>query len=88
MTDLSAFYEARLDQDEARLLAEVAAKRAVLELHEPYDSEEHGGLACWTCGPGGFPYPCVTLRALVQPFAGHPDFNPGWAQAAPYAPEE
>lgn len=64
--------------DPARVLAEVTAKRAIVELHEPYASESHGGAACWVCGPGGFPWPCTTLRLLALPFADHSDYREEW----------
>lgn len=64
--------------DPARVLAEIAAKRAIVELHEPYASESHGGAACWVCGPGGFPWPCTTLRFLALPDAGHDSYREEW----------
>lgn len=64
--------------DPARVLAEVTAKRAIVELHEPYASESHGGAACWVCGPGGFPWPCTTLRLLAMPYADHADYREDW----------
>jgi hypothetical protein len=63
----------------ARVLAEVAAKRRIIDLHEPYDSEERGGLACWVCGPGGFPWPCETLRLLASVYAARPGWREEWA---------
>lgn len=33
-----------------RVLRLVEAKRRILDVHEPYDSESHGAPACWTCG--------------------------------------
>jgi hypothetical protein len=64
--------------DPARVLAEVDTKRRILEEHEPYHSEETGGLRCWKCGPGESRYPCTTVKLLALPFVGHPDFREEW----------
>lgn len=48
-----------------RVLADVAAKRAIVALHP-----------CDDCGAGDDP--CITLRLLAQPYVGHPDFDPAW----------
>ena len=63
--------------DPARVLAECAAKRAIVEVHEPFQSETRGE-CCWICGPGGAPWPCETLRALAKVYADHPDYLPEW----------
>jgi hypothetical protein len=63
--------------DPARVLAEVAAKRAILDLHEPYESERVGGQSCWACNRDG--WPCETVRLLAQPFAGRPGWREEWA---------
>jgi hypothetical protein len=60
-----------------RMLAEVAAKRAILDLHEPYESERVGGQSCWACNRDG--WPCETVRLLAQPFAGRPGWREEWA---------
>lgn len=69
--------------DPARVLAETAAKRAILELH--------GGAlvpaSCCAREMEGYSViewydartdPCPTLRALAAPYAEHPDFKPEW----------
>jgi hypothetical protein len=89
MSDLVEFLRARLDEDSVAalilpshptfadrlisrpfLLAEVEAKRRIIERWEhatrdPDDFEEQWGLE-WA------------MRALAQPYAGHPDFDPEW----------
>lgn len=58
-----------------RQLAECEAKRKIIEAHPPL----FGG--CETCHEldAHDAYdPCVTLRALAQPYADHPDFDPAW----------
>jgi hypothetical protein len=46
----------------ARVLADVAAKRAIVALHP-----------CDDCGTGDDP--CLTLRLIAQPYLGHSDFD-------------
>jgi hypothetical protein len=82
--------------DPARVLAEVAAKRAIVELHSPTNEEEHGSPqgflgggrygyiepACITCGTFdeyAVPWPCDTIKALAQPYAGRPGWREEWA---------
>lgn len=69
--------------DPARVLADVAAKRAILADHHrtPMDPEW-----CDRCDTGesldnqvSADYPCPTLLALAQPYAEHPDFDPAWS---------
>ncbi|MDP8927930.1 MAG: DUF6221 family protein [Actinomycetota bacterium] len=63
--------------DPARVLADVEAKRQVVELHD----DQHD------C-PGNppayeFPYPgCATLRALALPYETHPDYREEWRPEA------
>lgn len=70
--------------DPARVLADLAAKRAILDEH----SNVNGG-DCGTCvvGEWGYPtnggstiahYPCRTLRLLAAPYAEHPEYDPAW----------
>lgn len=66
-------------------LAECEAKRRIIELHHP--SETEGFVVCSECGPtedvkwrveqylGGLGFPCKTLRLLAIPYADHPDFR-------------
>ena len=67
-----------------RMLADIAAKRAILERHKP-DGDPDGD-ECSTCwgvndysddnAPQGFP--CETVRLLAAQFADRPGFNPPW----------
>ena len=69
--------------DPARVLAECAAKRAILALHKPIGVQ---GFPVWKCkGCDQSPvrwdyyeaYPCGTIRALAAVWADHP----GYAEA-------
>lgn len=71
--------------DPSRVLAEVAAKRAILDDHWNLNAEldeEH-----WVCARchsrsrhDAMRWPCPTLRALVLPFRDHPEFDPDWTE--------
>lgn len=80
--------------DPTRVLAEVAAKRAILAQHAQTecvncaDAGRGTGTSCRTCHhdgePGGPTYydgTCGTVRAMAQPYATHPDFDPVWTAA-------
>lgn len=72
-----------LVHDPARVLREVEAGRAVLELHEPLPSTYGEPVTCPTCWPeprvGTHPLaPCPTLRQLASIWNDHPDYNPAW----------
>ena len=72
----------------ARVLAECAAKRAImkehaidLEMREPYCD------TCaqwWNCvlgeGPPMVKYPCPTIQALAAVYKDHPDYRQEWAR--------
>lgn len=67
--------------DPARVLAEVEAKRQLLDLHQPAETEYVDGDICYTCDDlrGVEPaYPCRTLRLLALPYANHPDYRDEW----------
>lgn len=74
--------------DPARVLAQVAALRAVVELHANagertvWDVEPYAVDACAACGADEFPvpYPCATLRALASIWKDAPEFDAGWAE--------
>lgn len=81
-THLAAEHIAR--HDPARVLAECAAKRAIVELHWTAIDQTgavDGPPLCNECG--GDYWPCQTLRLLALPFASHPDFDPAWADTPP-----
>jgi len=69
----------------ARVLAEIAAKRAIIDAHPNVNDGD-----CGTCVRAGWGYPthggstiehwpCPTLRLLAAPFADHEDFDPAWS---------
>jgi len=63
-----------------RLLAECAAKRAVVELHPTYiytDEEPGFEMEAAKCLCGGSP--CATLQALAAVYRDHPDYREEWA---------
>lgn len=68
-----------------RVLAECAAKRRIVALHEHDLSGTYGSIpGCWCCDddrdygliPAGW---CETLRALAVVYADHPDYRPEWS---------
>lgn len=77
--------------DPARVLAEVSAKRTILDLHEQTecvnceDACRIPGTSCRTChhdeenGVWRYDGTCRTLLALTQPFSEHPDWNQDWS---------
>ena len=64
----------------ARVLAECAAKRAIIEQHRvaQWFSVPEG---CVTCREHAVPvqFPCSTVRALASVYADHPDYQQEWA---------
>jgi hypothetical protein len=55
----------------ARVLAEVEAKRSILEMHE--EGDKHGDCAiCFAV------WPCGTLKALAWPYADRPGYDEAW----------
>jgi hypothetical protein len=80
--------------DPARVLAEVAAKRAIVDLHSPSegdcrtcahltDDEDPDGN--WYTDVLGEPWPCPTLRHLAAVYADQPGYRPEWAPLADQA---
>jgi hypothetical protein len=64
-----------------RVLADVAAKRAIVEEHT-CQCPDPGCGDCGACSGDHHadptPAPCTTVRLLAQPYADHPDFDPAW----------
>lgn len=60
--------------DPARALAEVEAKRQIINLHEP--TETLAKPKCTQCDWQR--WPCFTLRLLTLPYLEHPDYDPAW----------
>jgi hypothetical protein len=73
--------------DPARVLAECAAKRAIMAEHGLYDHSTKD--YCETCvdwwkselgeGPPPVAWPCPTLRAVAAVYKDHPDYQQAWA---------
>ena len=63
-----------------RVLADVAAKRAILADHKTVHGWPDDEPSCWRCNPDT-DYPCPTLQVLVQPYSDHPDFDAAWKVA-------
>ncbi|MCT9092817.1 DUF6221 family protein [Streptomyces sp. ASQP_92] len=57
----------------ARVLADIEAKRQILDLHvaEPGQHPDF-------CGHDKHELPCPTLRLLALPYADHPDYREEW----------
>ena len=64
-----------------RAVAEVDAKRRIIDEHEPsgnYVYRDDGTPACGTCGDYTVEWPCDTLKLFALPYADHPDYDPAW----------
>jgi hypothetical protein len=78
-----ADYEHTTTRRWKRMLAECAAKRAIIEQHrEGRFFARHQG--CVVCRTGDGPllpvnYPCPTVRALAAVYADHPGYQQDWA---------
>lgn len=57
--------------DPARVLADAASKRTILEMHQPSDVDRNCGFQC----RNGI---CPTLSALASIYADHPEFREEW----------
>lgn len=72
--------------DPARVLAEVDAKRRIIDLYEPY--HWHGPAAPTSPNPRDHVEDieacrtCVTNRLLALPYRDHPDYRPEWVPEA------
>jgi Family of unknown function (DUF6221) len=71
--------------DPAYVLADIAAKRKILEEHVPFRGEYDKITGCETCSYRDdweelqVEMPCPTMRLLALPFADHPDYQGEWA---------
>jgi hypothetical protein len=61
-----------------RVLAECAAKRAILALHE-YEWMGPDDAAGKGCSHDYEDWPCPTIRAIGSVYADHPDYRQEWA---------
>lgn len=67
--------------DARRRVADIAAKRAIVELHTcrcPNPDCRDCGACSGEHHADPTPAPCDTVKALAQPYAEHPDFDPAW----------
>lgn len=74
--------------DPARVLAEVDAKRRIIDEHyvaTGYDGHRADADVCGRCaeddqagGSVGDPWPCTTLRLLALPYSGRPGYRQEW----------
>lgn len=67
----------------ARIHAEIAAKRAIIDRHNPGH-----GLYCAECRLDGNPHlmarwPCWYMRVLALPYADHPGYRQEWRPELP-----
>jgi len=66
-------------QVSARVLADIAAKRAIVALHhEPTEWQPDRDPSCSSLDYPEDSADCETLRALAVPYADHPSFDPAW----------
>ncbi len=81
-----AIYHMEL-HDPARVLAEVAAKRAILDLHTKAGAGAGAFDLPDVCRPVSrgigavAPWPCQTLRLLALPYSSNPGFDESWRPA-------
>lgn len=76
-----------------RVLAEIHAKRGILNRHTATDGgkgwngwERSNGLVCTECGNADanpINWPCTTLKWLGQPYQDHEDYQGAWSVLAP-----
>lgn len=72
--------------DPVRMLADVDAKRRILDLHAPVNGYDPNGPVCSTCGePGNLGdetavvrWPCPTVRLVVLPYADRAGYQAEW----------
>jgi|SRR5690349_7888078 len=69
-----------------QMLADIDAKRRILDLHAPVHGYDPNGPVCSTCGEQGNPgdeaavvrWPCLTVRVLALPYAHKPGYQDIW----------
>lgn len=89
-TTVTAEMDARLAEhiarhDPARVLAEVEAKRRIVEKHGPtppgytwVGDDDDLMPACSVCGDMTVAFPCPTLRLVASVYDDHADYLPEW----------
>jgi hypothetical protein len=65
--------------DPARVLREVAAKRAIIGLHRPSFSPADGDYTGIDCMEDDDSWPCQTLHHVAAIWSDHPDYRAEWA---------
>lgn len=70
--------------DPTRVLAECAAKRAIIELHNDRegDCEQCSDYGWFAALDGAYfheEFPCPTLQSIAAVYASHPDYRQEWA---------
>jgi hypothetical protein len=80
----SAIFAKRFGQ--ARVLSEIAAKRAILGRHKPHETAFKGPACDWCSDDVDDrpqlwkePWPCPDARSLAAVWSDHPDYRPEWA---------
>ncbi|MET9465815.1 DUF6221 family protein [Streptomyces sp. NPDC006544] len=95
VAETSAFTDARhiARHDPARVLAEVDAKRQILDVHASEDTGDPFD-GCRTCSWRDYMdvlhvrWPCPTLRLMLTPYSDHPDYRAEWAIQPPDPDDE
>jgi hypothetical protein len=83
ITQIAQEHDQQIHQ-RARVLREVAAKRAIVALHPPTNTYAPLGPDCGACGYligelfSTVDWPCPTLRHLAAVYADHPDYREEW----------
>jgi len=72
------FYDFEERFTDARLVAEVEAKRRIVELHAQKLEIEGCDVCHADLHVTPMAYPCTTLELLALPYADHPDFDSEW----------
>lgn len=78
-TESVAEHMARWDPE--RVLADIDAKRQLIELHQEKQEQGYSSDFCAECGFGETSqeyYPCATLRLLALPYADRPGYREDW----------
>jgi hypothetical protein len=65
--------------DPAFTLADITAKRAIIDRHEPEQLFAPGGPCIVVCRLDDEAWPCPDLRLLAQPYAGRPGWHNEWS---------
>jgi hypothetical protein len=66
------------------VLADIAAKRAILDLHQPFSLDTDPVTGCKTCSYRNqwdelqIQWPCPTVRLLASVYAEHPSYRREW----------